>query len=95
MSLVVEMTTVLGNLSLFGTAVGAGLWWFWRRAKKAGSAERRLDHLKTVQAEIQTAQRTLQDSVTALQSDMIRLQCKLARRQSVPKLPSQRSHSGQ
>jgi hypothetical protein len=47
---VVDVTTVLGSLSLFCTAVGAGLWWLWSRAKEraaeAEAVQKQLEQLK-------------------------------------------------
>jgi len=43
---IVDVTAVLASLSVLATAVGAGLWWLWRRAKDAAKTEDRIVHLE-------------------------------------------------
>jgi hypothetical protein len=47
---IVNVTASLASLSVFGTAVAAGLWWLWRRAKDAAKIENRIVQLEEAQA---------------------------------------------
>lgn len=86
----VDVTTVLGSLALFGTAVAGGLWWLWQRAKKAAETGHRLAQLEAALAESDVERQALRDRVESLEEEFIWIQARVIQRQAKASLPSTR-----